>query len=159
VETTHRPSCSLARGAPASQEWNVGVLYTGLQRLFNIALIATFSLRYGSGGASFAPVFRYYPLVDSRKSPAFRVLELVTDALAVTHTFANDMDKEKVMHLRARVSRHGAEKLRRIFDGRVASPLDVDLQGNSLGSSFFRDLVSGNSKNEPPIWKPADKTK
>jgi hypothetical protein len=73
----HLPSCIYhIRGRQVSTvRWAVG--FTGLQRLMNRAVEVSFSYTFGAGGFSLSPGFRYYPTVDHRRDPAFRIMALV----------------------------------------------------------------------------------
>jgi hypothetical protein len=77
----HLPGCPAARlmlGTDRSQK--VVLTYTGLRHLLNSAIQLSFSMSWGAGAWSLSPSFTYYPNVDSKTAPAFRILTLVAKA-------------------------------------------------------------------------------
>lgn len=58
-----------------SKRW--AVAFTGLQGLINHAIEVSFKYSTGAGGFSLSPNFTYYPSIDRRRDPAFRIIGLV----------------------------------------------------------------------------------
>ncbi|KLP00030.1 uncharacterized protein FFMR_02101 [Fusarium fujikuroi] len=71
-------------GCPATQfilepdkSQKLALTYAGLRRLLNSAIQFSLTIRSGAGGSSFGPNFTYYPIVDSNRAPAFKMLRLL----------------------------------------------------------------------------------
>lgn len=54
------------------------VAFTGLRGLINRAIEVSFSSSFGAGGCSLSPGFTYYPSIDRRRDPAFRIVGLMS---------------------------------------------------------------------------------
>ncbi|KAF4432636.1 Ankyrin repeat-containing domain [Fusarium acutatum] len=80
-ETTieqHAPGCTATEAISEIDKSNKFALtYIGLRYFLNSAIQLSFSIRSGAGGWSLGPNFTYYPMVDSRSAPAFRMLNLL----------------------------------------------------------------------------------
>ncbi|RYP68436.1 hypothetical protein DL771_006700 [Monosporascus sp. 5C6A] len=72
----HWPSCPLST-APSKNRLAVGLKYTGVARILKSVIDVSFALTSGAGGFSISPNFTYYPTVDSRSDPAFRIMDLI----------------------------------------------------------------------------------
>lgn len=72
----HFPDCIFhVQGATVpSIRWSLA--FKGLQGLINRAIEVSFSYSFGAGGCSLSPGFNYYPTVDRRRDPAFRIMGL-----------------------------------------------------------------------------------
>lgn len=80
-ETTterHLPGCPVTRDIlEPDQTQKLAFTYAGLRRLLNSAIQFSLTIRSGAGGSSFGPNFTYYPIVDSNRAPAFKMLHLL----------------------------------------------------------------------------------
>lgn len=80
-ETTterHLPGCPVTRDIlEPDRTQKLTLTYAGLPRLLNSAIQFSLTIRSGAGGSSFGPNFTYYPIVDSNRAPAFKMLELL----------------------------------------------------------------------------------
>ncbi|KAF5254430.1 hypothetical protein FANTH_688 [Fusarium anthophilum] len=74
----HTPGCPATEAiTEIDRSSKFALTYVGLRSLLNSAIQLSFSVRSGAGGWSFGPNFTYYPMVDSRSAPAFRMLTLL----------------------------------------------------------------------------------
>lgn len=141
VETTaseHLPGCLLGQGAGTYRSRKLSVWYTGLGRLLNSALQLSFGMTRGAGGWSISPSFTYYPTVDAKTAPAFRILTLLKDAVDVVYW--EDKDPRAPARLEEWVAL-ALVKLVRLFQTRKASPLAVDSKNQSL-VHYAAEMVS-----------------
>ncbi|KAF5616056.1 ankyrin repeat-containing protein [Fusarium sp. NRRL 25303] len=80
-ETTterHLPGCPVTRDIlEPDRTQKLALTYAGLRRLLNSAIQFSLTIRSGAGGSSFGPNFTYYPIVDSNRTPAFKMLEIL----------------------------------------------------------------------------------
>ncbi|RKL36650.1 hypothetical protein BFJ72_g8199 [Fusarium proliferatum] len=80
-ETTterHLPGCPVTRDIlEPDRTQKLALTYAGLRRLLNSAIQFSLTIRSGAGGSSFGPNFTYYPIVDSNRAPAFKMLHLL----------------------------------------------------------------------------------
>ncbi|RBA12698.1 hypothetical protein FPRO05_04148 [Fusarium proliferatum] len=80
-ETTterHLPGCPVTRDIlDPDRSQKIALTYAGLRRLLNSAIQFSLTIRSGAGGSSFGPNFTYYPIVDSNRAPAFKMLYLL----------------------------------------------------------------------------------
>ncbi|KAG4264788.1 hypothetical protein FPRO03_00072 [Fusarium proliferatum] len=80
-ETTterHLPGCPVTRAIlEPDRSQKIALTYAGLRRLLNSAIQFSLTIRSGAGGSSFGPNFTYYPIVDSNRAPAFKMLRLL----------------------------------------------------------------------------------
>lgn len=72
----HSPDCiyHFQGAAESSKRW--ALAFKGLHGLINRAIEVSFSYSFGAGGCSLDPRFNYYPTVDRRRDPAFRIMGL-----------------------------------------------------------------------------------
>ncbi|KAL1863018.1 hypothetical protein Daus18300_008174 [Diaporthe australafricana] len=68
--------CHVQGAAVSSKRW--AVAFKGLQGRINRAIEVSFSLSFGAGGCSLSPGFNYYPNIDRRRDPAFRIMGLIS---------------------------------------------------------------------------------
>ncbi|KAI1208506.1 uncharacterized protein F4807DRAFT_431554 [Annulohypoxylon truncatum] len=146
IDFCHEPGCHKYQNSETSQKHTVGFVYTGLCQLLNVALQVSLIRQSGAGGASIAPVFRYYAMVDSDLSPAFRIVDTISGALRSVR-YGSPEDTEAACD---QIISFGISKLRNIFNARLSSPSDVDEVGLTLieaylfsitGTSPFRESV------------------
>ncbi|KAI0509426.1 hypothetical protein F5B22DRAFT_638062 [Xylaria bambusicola] len=122
----HRPGCPrYAREAP-EHEKTVGITYTGLQRLCSAAVSVGLCLRYGAGGASISPMFRYHYVVDERQSPPFRMIRVLRNSISLVESPNSD-----------RILAAFLSWITVAYDKQVASPRDVTIRGASLIDYLF----------------------
>ncbi|CZR32043.1 uncharacterized protein FPRO_02076 [Fusarium proliferatum ET1] len=83
-ETTterHLPGCPVTRDIlEPDRTQKLALTYAGLRRLLNSAIQFSLTIRSGAGGSSFGPNFTYYPIVDSNRAPAFKMLHLLMNS-------------------------------------------------------------------------------
>jgi hypothetical protein len=77
----HLPGCPAKQNiAETGQNRRFSLTYTGLQRLLNLAVQLSFTVTSGAGVGSLSPRFTYFPTVDSKTAPAWRMLNLLVDS-------------------------------------------------------------------------------
>lgn len=121
----HLPKCPAAQvtiSTDGSQK--VGVTYTGLRRLLNAAVQLSFEMSWGAGAWSLSPGFTYYPSVDSRTAPAFRILSMLSDMWAPLGWKRNAAW--------AKVTISAMSAILRLFRANKMSPRAVDENNQSL---------------------------
>lgn len=131
VDMPHAADCPLAQITQVDHQRKIGFMYTGLRRVLSAAVSASLHLSYGAGGYSISPAFRYFAMVDSRQSPAFRL------ASVATAFFSHD---PKVDLRNDVITRHFTSKLRRIYVAGNASLTDVNEYGQTLMDVILTDV-------------------
>ncbi|KAI0384705.1 hypothetical protein F5Y04DRAFT_293031 [Hypomontagnella monticulosa] len=116
----HWPSCPLSRVANKNRR-AVSMKYTGMIRMLKSVFEITFAWTSGAGGSSISPNFTYYPTVDIRLDPAFRIVTLTQAALS--WCLLENMEYFTAACLR---------KLVRLFSEKKASPNAVGERNESL---------------------------
>lgn len=81
----HWPSCPLSK-TPRKQRLKASLKYTGVSRLLKSVIEISFALTSGAGGCSISPSFTYYPTVDVKSDPAFRLIDLMGSVLPAPST-------------------------------------------------------------------------
>lgn len=120
----HLPGCPAKQIiAVRDKRRNFSLTYTGLRRLLNLAVQLSFTVTSGAGGGSFSPGFMYFPTVDSKTAPAWRMLNLLVDSQAF-----NDLDMISWEKLASSV----ISSIMTLFRGRKASPRAVNASNRSL---------------------------
>ncbi|KAK7918073.1 hypothetical protein PG985_009947 [Apiospora marii] len=110
----HWPSCPLSRvPAPRKRRLAVGFRYSGFASILQTMIDATFTTTFGAGGFSIGPSLTYYPLVDPKVDPAFRIFQLLKDYI-IYRNCKNDYSIQLVVS--------GLRKLVRLFDEKKAYP-------------------------------------
>ena len=133
VDTKHDLGCPKYSERQVTRERTVGVTYTGLHQLLNIALAASFCHVRGAGGSSISPMFRYYATVDRESSPAFRVVRAISYGLWYLYSHkGREMSLGQLEFRSNMIVKYGIRKLRGIFQQNASSPTDLDLEGVSL---------------------------
>ncbi|KAI1779064.1 hypothetical protein F4818DRAFT_238325 [Hypoxylon cercidicola] len=151
VDYHHDPGCPRYSNPGETREYTAGIIYTGLHRLLNIAVVASLTSRYGAGGASISPTFRYYAMVDSRQSPAFGIVRrmalVILNMCVYTYDSVGMHDSKATDMACQQIIRVGISKLRRIFTSRSSLPTDINERGWTLIEScvdyytlFDRDM-------------------
>jgi hypothetical protein len=108
----------------------MGFRYTGLRRLLKSAVQISFAMQFGAGGWSISPSFTYYPTVDAKTAPAFRMVGVMHDAL-----------KKSLPAQWEKLTGLMLTKILKLFQTGKAFPLAVDFQNRSLLHHLAR-LVS-----------------
>ena len=81
VTEEHLPGCPATQILTSrDQSEKIGLTFTRLRRLLNSAIQVSFALPSGAGGWSLSPSFTYYPTVNAKTDPAFRVMSLLRRA-------------------------------------------------------------------------------
>jgi hypothetical protein len=130
----HFPDCIYhSPGATiSSARW--AVAFRGLQRLLGRAVEVSFSYSFGAGGCSLSPGLTYYPTIDRRRDPAFRIMGLISWACERVDGREPGLGDffEQCMENMALLYRRGK-----------ASPRAVDLYGRGVLHYFDRGSVVG----------------
>lgn len=113
--------CHFQEVTVSSQRW--AVAFKGLQGLISRAIEISFSYSFGAGGGSLSPSFTYYPTIDRRRDPAFRIMSLFNWACLKLHEGESGVEEflEQCLESIALLYRRGK-----------ASPKAVDLYGRSV---------------------------
>lgn len=122
MESKHELGCQYSQSNTSDYHLIIDVLFTGLRRYLSIAFSFSLSLTHGAGGNSIGRTFRYFPMVDSRTSPAFNV---ISELIGLTDPGELVCSQPVVLH-------HGISKLRQIFRSGLASPSHVNENGDTL---------------------------
>ncbi|KAH6838338.1 hypothetical protein B0I37DRAFT_316861 [Chaetomium sp. MPI-CAGE-AT-0009] len=121
----HLPGCPVAQIKGANQMQKLGVRYTGLRRLLKSAVQISFAMQSGAGGWSISPSVTYYPTVDARSAPAFRMIDVLDKAGRQSGQFLHAQQWGKLTSLTL-------AKILILFKTGKASPLAVDCRNWSL---------------------------
>ncbi|KAI1377172.1 hypothetical protein F4677DRAFT_415538 [Hypoxylon crocopeplum] len=124
----HWPSCPLSETARKNRR-AVNLKYTGLARTLKSIINVSFAWTSGAGGFSISPNFAYYPTVDVKSDPAFRILRLIRSYLL----YSKLGNREPFI-----VACLG--KLVRLFDEKKAYPTVVSDRNESL-MHYAADVV------------------
>lgn len=145
----HLPRCPFHQVATKQRDQTTGMRVTGLKYLLGAAIEISFNMRSGAGGWGISPAFTYYPTVDTKSAPAFRIVELMKELFYrisredwyICHndkpaSMDNPTETVPVMDesTRARFVRLALIKMVKLFQGQEkgASPLEVDSENRSL---------------------------
>ncbi|KAI1774782.1 hypothetical protein F4818DRAFT_418914 [Hypoxylon cercidicola] len=134
----HEPGCLRYRNGETKETRTVGIVYTGLHRLLNIAVVASYTMSTGAGGASISPMFRYYAMVDDLQSPAFRIVHIIGNGVAYLCWTLSGAEAETACQ---QVIQLGKFKLQQIFDRRASVPTDVNVYGMTLVEACLEPLI------------------
>ncbi|KAI0436105.1 hypothetical protein F4803DRAFT_252114 [Xylaria telfairii] len=135
----HMPSCPLSRIDGKAQTTNFNLEYSGLKRLLQKAFVVSFTTSYGAGGRSIEPSFAYYPAIDEKIAPAFRIIQLVYYMFRA-HQKPTSSDAAKVL-------RQCFNNILKLYSRGRASPRDI----NSYGDSIIYSVVDIFSCEWPPV--------
>lgn len=120
VTERHLPGCPANQKIiDADQYRSFGLTYTGLRRLLNLAVQVSFSVTSGAGGGSLSPRFTYFPTVNSREAPAWRMLDLLVNPWLSVHS------RQKLVPM-------VVSSIITLFRAKKASPRAVDEENRSL---------------------------
>lgn len=125
----HSPDCIYHSQGSAESSKRWALAFKGLQGLINRAIEVSFSYSFGAGGCSLDPRFNYYPTVDRRRDPAFRIMGLISWAWLQISEKEPGLEEflEQCMENMALLYRRGK-----------ASPKAVDLYGRGVLHYFNR---------------------
>ncbi|KAK8036447.1 hypothetical protein PG991_001584 [Apiospora marii] len=126
---SHESYCPLSRAKFVEERsTKFGICFYGLVHLMNVMLNISFHITSGAGGRSISPTFTYYPTVDRKSDPGFRVVD----------AFPSDLIAHK-MHCLDRcsscmttVGKMAVKKLKGLFFAGKSSPKAVDTENQSL---------------------------
>ncbi|KAK2604367.1 hypothetical protein N8I77_007305 [Diaporthe amygdali] len=129
----HFPDCIFhVQGAKVpSTRWSLA--FKGLQGLINRAIEVSFSYSFGAGGCSLSPGFNYYPTVDRRRDPAFRIMGLFHWASLILR--ASESRRREFLE-------QCLENMGSLYRHSKASPKAVDQYGRSVLHYFHISLSS-----------------
>ncbi|KAH6628338.1 hypothetical protein F5144DRAFT_578734 [Chaetomium tenue] len=125
-ETTteqHTPDCLATQemaGTNMKRSRKVGLTYTGLRKLANIAVQISLSMSWGAGAFSLSPNFTYYPCVDSKNAPILKLMSFVAKVGR-----GRGLSGEKL-------ARSAVSTIVGLFQAGKASPRSVDADNRSL---------------------------
>lgn len=120
VTERHLPGCPAKQKIKDTGESrSFSLTYTGLRRLLNLAVQLSFTVTSGAGGGSLSPRFTYFPTVDSKTAPAWRMLNLLVDCRLQGHLW----DK---------LASSVVSSIIKLFRTKKASPRAVDAGNRSL---------------------------
>lgn len=128
----HLPDCICHSQdtAVSSKRW--AVAFKGLQGLINRAIEVSFSYSFGAGGGSLSPGFTYYPIIDRRRDPAYRIMVLFNWACL----YLDERDSGKTEFLE-----QCFENIALLYRRGKASPKAVDLYGRNVLHYFARHTI------------------
>lgn len=134
--TPHMPDCPMA-GFPAEHaSQTVGAKFIGFRQVLKFAVNISFTMKSGAGGMSIGKNFTYYPTVDEKTAPAFRIVRLFRDTI---YMFGEQESKDRFL-------RKACDKLVELFRQSQASPVAVDTGNRNLMHHLARIVSSSNSK-------------
>ncbi|KAI1271758.1 hypothetical protein F5Y07DRAFT_404106 [Xylaria sp. FL0933] len=137
----HLPDCPLSQIDGGTQATKFAVEFTGLRKLFQTAFVLSFLNPHGAGGRSFTPNFTYYPTVDERTAPVFRILTLAY--------YMVDYHDQEDKVAKATVLRCCLNSIFTLYSRKKASPQDIDSTGQSIMDlavdiAHLAEIVLGN---------------
>ncbi|KAI0405972.1 hypothetical protein F4802DRAFT_560167 [Xylaria palmicola] len=119
----HRPSCPKYTDISSQRQRTVGVTYIGLRRLLAVAVSVSLSLEYGAGGTSISPMFRYFYMVDTFKSPTFRMMSILPCSIMMLDR--NSVGNQKWRKCGRTIVADCMSWISTAYSKQVASPGDV----------------------------------
>ncbi|EJP69640.1 uncharacterized protein BBA_01605 [Beauveria bassiana ARSEF 2860] len=130
----HLPGCPATQAIPVTdRRQKISLTYVGFQSLLNLAIQLSFMVRSGAGGWSLGSNFTYYPLVDSKSAPAFRMLFILkTSLLFGKHDITDDDGLLGSVTWQERMISSVVSAISRLFRTKKASPRAVDAKNRSL---------------------------
>jgi hypothetical protein len=107
--------------------------YTGLRRLLGSAIELSFAMNSGAGGWGITPNLTYYPTVDPKTAPAFRILGSLERSLSFV-MLSGRVGSEKNFPLPQwdKIVALALAKILRLFQARKASPFSIDTANQVL---------------------------
>ncbi|KAI0186443.1 hypothetical protein EV127DRAFT_438992 [Xylaria flabelliformis] len=138
----HLPDCPFSQIDVESQATMFTVEYKGLRNLFRTAIALSLLNTRGAGGRSISPNFTYYPSVDERNAPVFRIMKLATPM-----AFRQDISEAVKKTLQ-----YCFNSIFILYSRKKASPKDIDSYGQSLMHSvadFASEILQNLSIDGP----------
>jgi uncharacterized protein YoxC len=132
-EINHNPKCPKFQ---TEHHRFKGVMFTGLTRYLSMALSVGWAMNHGAGAFSMAPTLRYNCMVDSRHSPLFRLILALTQSQRVLR-----MSEKNTLE----VANYGVLILRRMLSSKMASVIDIDVNGATALTYFWTRAESNLS--------------
>ncbi|KAI0430275.1 hypothetical protein F5Y09DRAFT_356106 [Xylaria sp. FL1042] len=120
----HLPDCPLSQIDTERRATKFTLEYTGLSKLIQTAFAFSLFNTQGAGGRSISPDFTYYPTIDEKSAPAFRILTLANKIFYHAHLW-----KEKEVAIMLQCCFSGVFTL---YSQKKASPRDISSNGQSL---------------------------
>lgn len=159
TESRHKPWCSLFQPWTSVHQRRFGFLIAGLHRYSSTAISVSLYMTCGAGGRSISPTIRYFGIVDQEQSPAFRVVNALTNVVRnkyLERTWTEALQEgdqigelidadildpfslsvsnfQEILHIRI-------SKLQQIFRSGAALPTDVDENGYTAIHRVFRQV-------------------
>lgn len=130
----HFPDCVFYFQGAAVSKKRWAVAFKGLQGLISRAIEISFSYSFGAGGGSLSPGFNYYPTIDRRRDPAFRIMSLFSYACLCLYDYDSGVEEFLGQCL---------ENIALLYRRGKASPQAVDLYGRSVLHYFARHSMVG----------------
>lgn len=141
----HVPGCPLAQVLTVIDgSQKMSVTYTGLRNLVNSAIQLSFNMTWGAGAWSLSPSFTYYPTVDQKTAPAFRMMNLLYRSLSSISLDDEDVEHNGLSYKiwLERLVPSATLAILRLFRAKLASPRAVNAQNESLVFSFINVVVA-----------------
>ncbi|KAK2758044.1 hypothetical protein FQN54_004450 [Arachnomyces sp. PD_36] len=129
----HLPGCRAADAITnTDRSRKISLTYTGFRRLLNSAIQLSFAIPSGAGAWSLAPNLTYYPTVDEKTAPAFKMLSLATSSGGTLLSWA---ERKKLIALLV-------SAIFRLFRTKKASPREVNAKNESLVTHVLLLLIN-----------------
>ncbi|KAI1748981.1 hypothetical protein F4782DRAFT_338738 [Xylaria castorea] len=143
----HLPSCPLSRIDGEKRTTTVAIEYSGLKRLLQTSFVLSFADTHGAGGRSISPSFAYYPTVDEKTAPAFRIMR---SAMYMLVYMVRNGSENEIGDF-AKVLQHCFDNVLILYSRGKASPMDLNSYGESIIHRAVNiiDPVSQSIQNYP----------
>ncbi|KAF5677091.1 ankyrin repeat-containing protein [Fusarium circinatum] len=129
----HTPGCPATEAIKEiDRSSKFALTYVGLRSLLNSAIQLSFSVRSGAGGWSLGPNFTYYPMVDSRTAPAFRMFGLLSHSKFYLSRGRTEYGSIENAEWWKELLPSVASSILSLFRAKKASPRAVDAFNQSL---------------------------
>ncbi|KAI1358400.1 hypothetical protein F5Y08DRAFT_350876 [Xylaria arbuscula] len=102
--------------------------YKGRRTLLHIDFNLSLFSGQGTRRISISPSLSYYPVVNERTAPAFRILRIIS-RLALNHSMSRDATRDKDI---SRTMRYCFKSILTLYSKNRATPKDLDSSGRSL---------------------------
>ncbi|KAI1148212.1 hypothetical protein F4825DRAFT_106855 [Nemania diffusa] len=134
----HVPDCPFSQINKSQHAMTYTAEFENLKWLLQKAIGVSFSLCYGAGGFSISPGFTYYPAVNEKTAPAFRIMDLCKDIMYTIGKkleglgLQSSFDCTNIIRGYARVIEYSFDEVLSLYRRGEASPRDIDSKGRSL---------------------------
>ncbi|KAI1212000.1 uncharacterized protein F4807DRAFT_417216 [Annulohypoxylon truncatum] len=135
----HEPGCPRFRDSQVEKQHTTGVIFTGLHCILDVAVEASFTRKTGAGGAGISPVFRYYGMVDTCRSPAFRIIRAMVYFCSWIAICENKEGASIELALR-KIICDSTSRLQSIFASGHSLPTDVNIYGQTLIGTVLAEM-------------------